>query len=89
MIPRCSSHRFCDACISIGGFYGEYNLLCTTSFITLYTGWDQGVAQMHLGESAVLTCSPDFAYGNQDVGGLIPANSTLVFDVELLKIHSK
>ncbi|KAG1670300.1 hypothetical protein FOA52_003650 [Chlamydomonas sp. UWO 241] len=51
-------------------------------------GWDEGVAQMSIGEKSLLTCSPDFAYGGQDVGGgLIPANSTLVFEVELLKIN--
>ncbi len=40
---------------------------------------------MSKGERAKLTCPPDYAYGDEDVGdGLIPANSTLVFDVELL-----
>ncbi|KAJ9508474.1 hypothetical protein QJQ45_012012 [Haematococcus lacustris] len=48
-------------------------------------GWDEGVAQLSLGQRAKLTCSPDYAYGNRAVGGdLIPANSTLIFDVELL-----
>jgi len=48
-------------------------------------GWDVGVAQMSIGERAKLTCPPDYAYGKQAVGGgLIPANSTLIFDVELL-----
>lgn len=48
-------------------------------------GWDLGVAQMSKGEQAKLTCPPDYAYGDEDVGdGLIPANSTLVFDVELI-----
>lgn len=48
-------------------------------------GWDVGVAQMSIGEVAVLTCPPDYAYGKQSVGGgLIPANSTLLFEVELL-----
>ena len=48
-------------------------------------GWDEGVAQMSVGEQARLTCPPNYAYGNQDVGGgLIPPNSTLFFDVELL-----
>jgi FK506-binding protein 1 len=47
--------------------------------------WDEGVAQMSVGQRAKLTCPPDYAYGNQNVGeGLIPPNSTLVFDVELL-----
>lgn len=40
---------------------------------------------MSLGERAQITCPPDYAYGKQAVGGnLIPANSTLIFDVELL-----
>lgn len=47
-------------------------------------GWDQGVAQMSVGEKALITCPPNYAYGNQAVGGVIPANSTLVFEVELL-----
>eukprot|EP01006_Ploeotia_vitrea_P043733 TRINITY_DN66766_c7_g8_i2.p1 TRINITY_DN66766_c7_g8~~TRINITY_DN66766_c7_g8_i2.p1 ORF type:complete len:113 (+),score=56.99 TRINITY_DN66766_c7_g8_i2:43-381(+) len=50
-------------------------------------GWDEGVAKMSLGERCVLTCPPNYAYGNRDVGGgLIPPNSTLIFDVELLQI---
>jgi FKBP-type peptidyl-prolyl cis-trans isomerase len=45
-------------------------------------GWDQGVAQMSVGQKALITCPPEYAYGNQSVGGgLIPANSTLVFEV--------
>jgi FK506-binding protein 1 len=42
---------------------------------------------MSVGQKAYLTCTPDYAYGSDDVGGgLIPANSTLVFEVELLSI---
>lgn len=44
-----------------------------------------GVAQMSVGERAVLTISPDFAYGERAIGP-IPPNSTLTFDVELLSI---
>ena len=47
-------------------------------------GWDEGVAKMSLGERAEITCPPDYAYGKQAVGGIIPANSTLMFDVELI-----
>lgn len=44
-------------------------------------GWDEGVAQMSVGERANLTCSPDYAYGSRGAGGVIPPNATLVFDV--------
>lgn len=48
-------------------------------------GWDVGVAGMKVGGKRKLTIPADMAYGNQAVGGVIPANSTLVFEVELLK----
>nr|CCQ18580.1 FKBP-type peptidyl-prolyl cis-trans isomerase [Sycon ciliatum] len=50
-------------------------------------GWDEGVAKMSVGERAKLTCSPDYAYGDRGFSGLIPPNSTLIFDVELLEIR--
>ncbi|XP_055350358.1 peptidyl-prolyl cis-trans isomerase Fkbp12-like [Paramacrobiotus metropolitanus] len=49
-------------------------------------GWDEGVAQMSIGQRAKLTCSPDYAYGKKGHPGVIPPNSTLIFDVELLSM---
>mmetsp|Transcript_14193 Transcript_14193/g.57186 ORF Transcript_14193/g.57186 Transcript_14193/m.57186 type:complete len:109 (+) Transcript_14193:252-578(+) len=46
-------------------------------------GWDEGVMKMSVGQVAKLTCSPDYAYGARGVPGVIPPNSTLVFEVEL------
>ncbi len=49
--------------------------------------WDEGVAQMSVGEKSTLTCSPDYAYGAAGYPPVIPPNSTLIFEVELLKIN--
>jgi peptidylprolyl isomerase len=48
-------------------------------------GWDQGVVGMKVGGRRKLVIPPDLAYGAQEVPG-IPANSTLIFDVDLKKV---
>jgi peptidylprolyl isomerase len=48
-------------------------------------GWDEGIALLHVGDKATFTLPPNLGYGAQAMDG-IPANSTLVFDVELLEV---
>jgi peptidylprolyl isomerase len=50
-------------------------------------GWDEGVGTMKVGGRRELMIPPDLAYGSRAVGGVIPANSTLLFDVELVGVR--
>ncbi|MDR1956609.1 MAG: peptidylprolyl isomerase [Treponema sp.] len=51
-------------------------------------GWEETVLDMQLGEKRLVVIPPELAYGEQEVGnGLIPANSFLVFEMELVRIR--
>ncbi|PTU75693.1 FKBP-type peptidyl-prolyl cis-trans isomerase [Pseudomonas mangrovi] len=50
-------------------------------------GWLEGLQLMHVGEKAKLYVPSELAYGEQSPSPVIPANSVLVFELELLAIN--
>lgn len=52
-------------------------------------GWDEGLKLMKKGTSGTLYIPANLAYGSQDRSPSIPANSILVFDIEIVNIEKQ
>ena len=52
-------------------------------------GWTEGVQLMKEGAKYTFFIPSDLAYGPQGIPGAIPPHSTLIFEVELIKINKK
>ena len=63
----------------------DRNQTATFPLNRVIPGWTEGVQLMPVGSKFKFVIPPELAYGNQDTP-TIPANSTLVFEVELVSI---
>jgi peptidylprolyl isomerase len=50
-------------------------------------GWDEGVAQLRVGDQATLIIPPQIGYGARGAGGVIPPDATLIFIIEVVGIR--
>jgi len=51
-------------------------------------GWTEALQMMSVGDKWRIACPPELAYGERGAGDTIPANTALVFEIQLLEIKS-
>lgn len=51
-------------------------------------GWDEGLQLVEEGSKFRLVIPAELGYGDKEVGGVIPANSTLIFDMHVLEFRN-
>jgi peptidylprolyl isomerase len=75
-----------------GEFDASWNRGTTFDFVLgqgrVIQGWDQGIVGMKEGGRRLLSIPAELAYGDQERGADIPANSALVFLVDLLSVST-
>lgn len=72
-----------------GLVFGKGMLTTTYGTGSVIAGWEEGMGTMRPGGLRYLTIPPELGYGDSAKGGKIPANSTLFFEVELVRLGKR
>ena len=72
--------------------YGSYNfkdepIVFPLGMGRVIKGWDEGIALLKKGSSAKLVIPSELGYGSRGAGGVIPPNTSLIFEVELVDFN--
>lgn len=67
-----------------GGGYGPFDLQVGVGQVI--PGWDEGLSLLKKGDKAKFIIPSPLAYGSRGAGADIPANSILIFDVEIMDV---
>jgi len=81
--------KYSDCSVFDNTYDDEEPFTFTIGKDAVIVGWEDGVKGMCVGEIRTLTVPANMAYGDLGAGYVIPPKSTLIFDVELLKIRRK
>ncbi|EGZ25858.1 hypothetical protein PHYSODRAFT_297354 [Phytophthora sojae] len=72
-----------------GLVFGKGMLTTTYGTGSVIAGWEEGLGTMRSGGVRLLTIPPELGYGESGKGDKIPPNSTLFFEVELVRIGKR
>jgi peptidylprolyl isomerase len=87
---KLTSGKVFDSSIPIKPDPGHPPIAFTVGAGQVIPGWDQALIGVKVGQKFKVTIPPSLAYGDKAVGGgLIPSNSTLIFEVHVLGILKK
>ena len=69
--------------------HGDGSFPYVQGVTSLIPGWTEGTSTMKVGGKRKLIIPPQLGYGQQAMGDAIPANSTLIFEIEVVSASAQ